>query len=607
MREMKTLTVGTKTFETVDGQARTQLASTASDLAVQTARIDEIASLPEGSTSGDAELADIRVGYNGVTYPNAGDAVRSQIADVNNLVGDPIDTGYYSEITNLSYLTGGGQGSVGDTISFSSSTSYSHIVLDCSVNKYWNITTRRSNSANYPVYVFETNSNNEILKVYDGKSSSSYDWHTYEFKAGNDSTRIYVTVYRGSGASTAEIIPKYIPDLSTIIGDQNTFLGDVQEVLNLQNVDLENQLNTEAKQKVMNLNRDSGTKCLNFVFCTDLHVNGYGALVTYAQPSINLFKQACNDKFADFGAFGGDMYSDYNLSHDEAIAAIEHPLAAFGEINIPLLITKGNHECNGKYVPLWTGGTPAWGTYHYYVLNASGRSYDEVTESTWDGETPLHYSTGTSTGYDSNTMFSKADTLQDWENCILSQTRAKTYAHFYDSDPYGDYYYVDFEEEKIRVVVLNGFNSSTTCDGLEQQVLSANQLSWIENEVLSFTDPTDWHVLFITHMFPSENNGAEFYALLNTFITNGGNVLGILHGHEHADTYYTHIGSYSWLINIIGVSAGFTADESALRTRNAYGVSVFTIDKVNSKIYETKMGKGSDREFTFVPTQSINI
>lgn len=69
-------------------------------ITVLEARMDSFSHLAEGSTTGDAELIDARIGGNGVTYATAGDAIRAQYDINHDMALNNLDIPFYCKQFN---------------------------------------------------------------------------------------------------------------------------------------------------------------------------------------------------------------------------------------------------------------------------------------------------------------------------------------------------------------------------------------------------------------------------------------------------------------------------------------------------------------------------
>lgn len=85
-------------------QLLTAYGKTDSAIAVERARIDNISTLKEGSTTADAELLDIRVKADGSTATSAGNAVREQVSELKSDLSQLSE-----EIDGINSLVGSGE------------------------------------------------------------------------------------------------------------------------------------------------------------------------------------------------------------------------------------------------------------------------------------------------------------------------------------------------------------------------------------------------------------------------------------------------------------------------------------------------------------------
>lgn len=160
------------------------------EIATERARIDQLTKMGEGSTTGDAELADIRVGNEGATYSNAGNAVRSQTKDV-PAVMDNLQSPY----VDISLLE---QGSINSAVG--SEIASSKVLR--SVEFHWNKNGKITAPAGYKIaianYAMQPEESGQMTKVY--MSFENYSDSQTSSKADGDAESRRLLIKRSDGA-----------------------------------------------------------------------------------------------------------------------------------------------------------------------------------------------------------------------------------------------------------------------------------------------------------------------------------------------------------------------------------------------------------------------
>ena len=157
--------------------------------------------------------------------------------------------------------------------------------------------------------------------------------------------------------------------------------------------------------------------------------------------------------------------------------------------NCPVLITEGNHDCNHLWCQL----------------------HGDVSQLITEKE---HYSRITAP--------------------LLAHNGERMV-----TDGESNYYYMDFDDHRIRVIMLNTTDGEYTKGYSERAIISDRQVKWFSEKALD----TDYAVLVMMHIpliadFPGNDHSAvinrhKIREAVESFIASGGHFIAYFYGHTH--------------------------------------------------------------------------
>lgn len=328
---------------------------------------------------------------------------------------------------------------------------------------------------------------------------------------------------------------------------------------------------------------------LSLGFITDTHIDNQA---TYGYPSLSHLLNAtklANMAELDGLIHGGDLI-DGGYVKNRSMSYISRGVSTLVSTSkVPIFMTQGNHDDNSMYL----------------MKNNTADQHIKAEDWYWA-------------------------VTRNLEQYGIVQN---------PDDPYGNYYYQDFEDSKIRVIFVNTndlpyvLNEDGTVKYLATNgdfAIGNKQLNWIADTALNFTDKGgdagNWAVLVMSHVYlynpknvtnqPCKNswiltemleafkNGTAYTSEASTgdfaqsvtvdFTSQGAmEVIACIAGHNHLDLN-AEVNGIQYI-----TTAASLANQRPYGTIEEDAFDIFTIDRETKKIYATRFGAGEDREFAY--------